>query len=84
MLHDASALACDLRDDGLGQLFIPGHVEAFTGVKTFTTTIPVDNETATDVFYRIHLRVTDSTGLDESDGITFFIDAAGTGACQND
>ena len=39
------------------------HVEAFTGVKKFTTTIPVDNETATDVFYRIHLRVTDSTGL---------------------
>jgi hypothetical protein len=25
-----------------------------------------------------------NSGLDESDGITFFIDAAGAGACQND
>jgi hypothetical protein len=25
-----------------------------------------------------------ASGLDESDGITFFIDAAGTGACLND
>jgi hypothetical protein len=25
-----------------------------------------------------------NTGLDESDGITFFVDAAGTGACLED
>jgi hypothetical protein len=25
-----------------------------------------------------------ASGLDESDGITFFVDAAGTGACMGD
>jgi glucose/arabinose dehydrogenase len=38
-------------------------LEPFTGTKSFTATIPTNNETETDVFYRIHLRVTDSAGL---------------------
>jgi glucose/arabinose dehydrogenase len=37
-------------------------VDPVSGTKSFTTTIPTDNETDTDVFYRIHLRVTDSVG----------------------
>jgi glucose/arabinose dehydrogenase len=38
-------------------------IEPFTGTTSFNVTIPTDNETATDVFYRIHLRVTDGDGL---------------------
>jgi glucose/arabinose dehydrogenase len=38
-------------------------IEPFTGTTSFNATIPVDNETATDVFYRVHLRVTDKTGI---------------------
>ena len=35
--------------------------------------------------HELTVRITDPvSGLDESDGITFFIDAAGTGACLND
>ncbi len=35
--------------------------------------------------YELSARFTDPTsGLDDSDGITFFIDAAGTGACLRD
>jgi PA14 domain len=37
-------------------------IEPFNGTRSFTATIPTDDETATDVFYRIHLRVTDSVG----------------------
>lgn len=38
-------------------------IEPFTGTTSFTATIPTNDEVATDVFYRIHLRVTDSAGL---------------------
>jgi hypothetical protein len=35
--------------------------------------------------HQLTVRFTDPTsGLDDSDGITFFIDASGTGACLND
>jgi hypothetical protein len=35
--------------------------------------------------HELSVRFTDPTsGLDDSDGITFFIDAAGTGACLSD
>lgn len=34
-----------------------------TGRRSATISIPRDNELATDVFYRVHLRVTDSRGL---------------------
>jgi len=37
-------------------------IEPFSGTRSFTATIPTDDETDTDVFYRIHLRVTDSVG----------------------
>ncbi|HEU4399524.1 MAG TPA: PQQ-dependent sugar dehydrogenase [Actinomycetota bacterium] len=37
-------------------------IEPFGGTRSFTATIPTDDETDTDVFYRIHLRVTDSVG----------------------
>lgn len=34
--------------------------------------------------HELSVRFTDPTGLDESDGIIFFIDAAGTGVCLSD
>ena len=34
--------------------------------------------------HQLSVRFTDGAGLDDSDGITFFIDAAGTGACLSD
>jgi hypothetical protein len=34
--------------------------------------------------HELSVRFTDPTGLDESDGITFFVDAAGTGVCLSD
>jgi hypothetical protein len=34
--------------------------------------------------HQLSVRFTDGDGLDDSDGITFFIDAAGTGACLSD
>lgn len=37
-------------------------IEPFGDTRSLTVTIPTDNETATDVFYRIHLRVRDSVG----------------------
>jgi glucose/arabinose dehydrogenase len=48
--------------DGTPSAHTHPFIDPVSGVKTLTFTIPNDNEVEADVFYRIHLTVTDSAG----------------------
>jgi len=52
----------DLHHNSHSHPFLPPH----TGSKTGSFTIPVTGETSANVFYRIHLKVRDSSGLTRS------------------